>query len=229
LHDILLGAAKLARKLHLINVEINRPMKITPFYILLSFLINSCILVIDKKQQGSGSLTSTDSSHAFSSMKDTDRTNVPVDTTTSAKGPVSSIDTRNVHPSQVVEFAKTLIGIPYKYGSTDPKSGFDCSGFITYTFGHFGILVPRSSIDFISVGKDIDINNSKSGDLILFTGTDSTERFAGHIGLVVANDSGRVAFIHSTSGKQHGVTITPFNDYYRSRYLKAIRVFRENE
>ncbi|HEU0064191.1 MAG TPA: C40 family peptidase [Flavisolibacter sp.] len=204
-------------------------MKITPVYILLSVLISSCILVIDKRHPASGSLTSTDSSRAFGSKKDTERLNIPLDTSISAKGPINLIDTRSVHPSQVVEFAKTLIGIPYKYGSTDPKSGFDCSGFITYTFGHFGILVPRSSIDFISVGKDITINNSKRGDLILFTGTDSTERFAGHIGLVVSNDSGKVAFIHSTSGKQHGVTITDFNDYYRSRYLKAIRVFRENE
>ena len=77
-------------------------------------------------------------------------------------------------------------------------------------FGHFGIVVPRSSIDFTDAGKEIPIENSKGGDLILFTGTDSTERFVGHIGLIVSNENNRLSFIHSSSGKKYGVTITPF-------------------
>ena len=53
----------------------------------------------------------------------------------------------------IIEFAKTLIGTRYLYGSTDPMRGFDCSGFITYVFNHFRIPVPRSSIDFENVGE----------------------------------------------------------------------------
>ena len=124
----------------------------------------------------------------------------------------------------MVEFAKTLIGVPYKYASTDPKQGFDCSGFITYVFNHFGIIVPRSSIDFTNVGTEVPVEAAKPGDLILFTGTDSTEKFIGHMGIVVTNQ-GQLEFIHSTSGKKYGVTITPLNDYYRSRYVKTVRVF----
>lgn len=143
--------------------------------------------------------------------------------------PASQINTRNVHPQQVVDFAKMLIGIRYKYASADPKRGFDCSGFITYVFNHFDIVVPRSSIDFTSVGKTISADSAKSGDLILFTGTDSTEKFVGHMGLIVSNQKSQIEFIHSTSGKKHGVTITPFNDYYKGRYVKTIRIFSENE
>src|SRR3954471_8841125 len=47
------------------------------------------------------------------------------------------IHTGNIQPGQVVDFAKTLIGTKYRYGSTDPAVGFDCSGFITYVFNHF--------------------------------------------------------------------------------------------
>jgi cell wall-associated NlpC family hydrolase len=143
--------------------------------------------------------------------------------------PAAQVHTKNIHPKQVVDFAKTLIGTPYKYASSDPKIGFDCSGFITYVFTHFNIIVPRSSIGFTNVGKEISSDNAKPGDLILFTGTDSTEKFVGHMGLIVSNQNQQLEFIHSTSGKKYGVTITPFNDYYRSRYVKTIRIFPEND
>jgi cell wall-associated NlpC family hydrolase len=139
------------------------------------------------------------------------------------------VNTGNVHPTEVVNFAKTLIGVKYKYASTDPGVGFDCSGFITYVFNHFKIPVPRASIDFTNVGKPVPVEMAKSGDIILFTGTDRTERFVGHMGIVVANNNDQLEFIHSTSGKAHGVTITPLNDYYKGRFIKTIRLFPQND
>lgn len=136
----------------------------------------------------------------------------------------SSLYTKNVSPDSVVAFAKTLVGIPYKYASSDPKAGFDCSGFITYVFNHFEISVPRSSIDFTSVGPEIEKTLSKPGDLILFTGTDTLETKVGHMGIVTENTDS-LCFIHSTSGKKYGVTITPLNEYYLKRFVKIIRVF----
>jgi cell wall-associated NlpC family hydrolase len=139
--------------------------------------------------------------------------------------PTETVDTRNIKPNDLIDYAKTLIGITYKYGSIDPKQGFDCSGFITHVFNHFDIAVPRSSVDFTNVGTEITVNESKPGDLILFTGTDSTIRVVGHMGIIVENtDSTR--FIHSTSGKQYGVTITPLNQYYQGRFYKVIRIFQ---
>ncbi len=131
---------------------------------------------------------------------------------------------KKAKPDNLVEFAESLIGTPYKYASTDPSIGFDCSGFITYVFNHFNINVPRSSKDFINVGTEVPIQNSKRGDLILFTGTDSTERIVGHMGIVISNNIDNLKFIHSTSGKSYGVVITDFNQYYRGRFVKTIRV-----
>lgn len=199
------------------------------FQLSIVFALSSCILVVHDKDGGSGSIRTTDSSRAYA-FKDTSSVN-----DTSRKGrnrtllAANTIDTKNVRPADVVGFAQTLIGTPYKFASADPRQGFDCSGFITYVFHHFGIIVPRSSIDFMQVGKEVSQNEQKSGDLILFTGTDSTEQFAGHIGLIVSSYNGMASFIHSTSGKQQGVTVTPFNDYYKSRYLKTIRIFPQND
>ena len=139
-----------------------------------------------------------------------------------------TIDAKNVHPSDVVAFAKTLIGTPYVYASTNPQMGFDCSGFITYVFNHFGISVPRSSVDFTDVGKTVPVEKAKPGDLILFTGTNPMERQVGHMGIVTENTDS-LRFIHSSSGKAMGVTITPLNEYYKSRFVRVTRIFPQND
>ncbi len=131
----------------------------------------------------------------------------------------------NIHPDSIVAFSRTLIGIPYLYASTDPSKGFDCSGFITYVFNHFGMQVPRSSVDFTNYGRDMLKENAKPGDLILFTGTDSTIRIVGHMGIVESIHNDTLHFIHSSSGKGKGVVITPLGNYYKSRFVKVIRVF----
>ncbi|MEO5948508.1 MAG: C40 family peptidase [Chitinophagaceae bacterium] len=136
-----------------------------------------------------------------------------------------NIETGNIKPADVLAFAKSQMGVPYLYASTDPANGFDCSGFITYVFNHFNIAVPRSSVDFTNVGTEVEYSNAKPGDLILFTGTDSTIRIVGHMGLVESNQSGALTFIHSTSGKAKGVVITEFGNYYKSRFVKIIRIF----
>lgn len=140
-----------------------------------------------------------------------------------------SINTGAITPQQLVAYAKTLIGVPYKYASTDPQQGFDCSGFITYTFNHFNIGVPRSSVDFTDVPNEIPLAEAKPGDLILFTGTDSSIRIVGHMGIIVSNDNNGISFIHSTSGKADGVTITTLNEYYMGRFVKVLRVFPQND
>lgn len=143
--------------------------------------------------------------------------------------PVTSIKTGNTTPEQLIAYARTLTGIPYKYGSTDPKTGFDCSGFITYTFNHFDIAVPRSSVDFTHVNREVSLQNSKPGDLILFTGTDSTVKTVGHMGILTTPALQGHQFIHATSGKANGVTETPLNTYYQGRFIKVIRVFVQND
>ncbi|MGZ3897655.1 MAG: C40 family peptidase [Flavisolibacter sp.] len=138
--------------------------------------------------------------------------------------PRRDINTKKVRPEEVVNFAETLVGTPYAYGSVNPRVGFDCSGFITYVFNHFGISVPRSSVDFTGVGKEVLTANARAGDLILFTGTNPAEKMVGHMGLVVSNTD-TLRFIHSSSGRVMGVTITPLNSYYLGRFVKIIRIF----
>ncbi|MFD0764428.1 C40 family peptidase [Mucilaginibacter lutimaris] len=144
-------------------------------------------------------------------------------------GLFTKINTGSTTPEQLLSFAHTLKGIPYKYASIDPTQGFDCSGFITYVFNHFKIAVPRRSVDFTYINHTVDLNYAKTGDLILFTGTDSTVREVGHMGIVIKSPGKELTFIHSTSGKADGVTETPFNSYYQGRYVKTVRIFPQND
>ncbi len=139
------------------------------------------------------------------------------------------VKTDTTTPAELVAFAKTLIGTPYLYASSNPEKGFDCSGFITYVFNQFSIKVPRSTVDFTDVGTKVPLNQAKPGDLILFTGTDSTIRVVGHMGIITNNSKDSINFIHSTSGRKYGVTITALNDYYMGRFVKVIRVFDQNK
>ncbi len=138
-----------------------------------------------------------------------------------------SIYTGNTRPEELINFARKWTHVPYKYASAKPAEGFDCSGFITYIFNHFNIAVPRSSVGFTNVGRIVELQHAKPGDLILFTGTDSSIRVVGHMGLVVSNKNGLLEFIHASSGKANGVVITPLEKYYMGRFEKVIRIFPE--
>ena len=127
--------------------------------------------------------------------------------------------------SDFVEYAKTLTGTPYLYGSVDPANGLDCSGFINAVSNHFGIKVPRSSTEFTNVGTPVESEEARPGDLVLFTGTDPGKRVVGHIGIVTDNNEGHLKFIHSSSGKAKGVTTSDLDGYYQTRFVKVIRIF----
>ncbi|MET1054680.1 MAG: C40 family peptidase [Pedobacter sp.] len=126
--------------------------------------------------------------------------------------------------SKLISFAKTMIGVPYRYACSSPTIGFDCSGFVSYVFHNFGFDVPRSSTEFNVAGRPIKLENAKVGDVLVFTGTNPRKRIVGHVGIIADIEGDTIHFIHSTSGKAHGVTITTLNAYYRSRLMKAVSI-----
>lgn len=142
---------------------------------------------------------------------------------------ITHIETGKTKPDSLVNFACSLAGTPYKYGSSDPKEGFDCSGFVSYVFNHFGIMVPRTSVDFTPVQYPIQLQQAKLGDLILFTGADSTNRVVGHMGIISSMPGEPLRFMHAISGKNRGVVETDFHTpYYEARYIKTIRIFQDS-
>jgi cell wall-associated NlpC family hydrolase len=112
----------------------------------------------------------------------TSRTTWPV-STTSASGAAR----------RVVPTAEQYIGVPYRYGGTSPRTGFDCSGFVQYVYGIQGIDLPRTSGQMAGSGIAVEPSQRSLavGDLMLFT---QGGRIS-HVAIYAGN--GR--FIHSSS------------------------------
>lgn len=140
------------------------------------------------------------------------------------KVPARAVNTKEVSADELVDFAETLIGVKYKYGSMIKEKGFDCSGFINYVFGHFNISVPRTSSDFTNAGTEVPVKDSRRGDLILFTGSNANSGVVGHMGIVTENKKGDLQFIHASESR--GVMISGMNSYFLPRFVKVNRVFR---
>lgn len=130
----------------------------------------------------------------------------------------------STNSTSLIDFAKSMLGIPYRYATSNPKIGFDCSGFVSYVFSNFGFKVPRSSREFSAAGKETNIENAKVGDVLIFTGSNSRIRRIGHVGIVYSIDESGIKFIHASSGKAHGVTITAFNGHYKNRFMKIVSI-----
>jgi len=136
-----------------------------------------------------------------------------------------------VNADSLVAFAKKQIGTKYCYANCSPNGGFDCSGFVYYTFEHFKVKVPRSSIDYRNFGKKVDPDSCKIGDVIVFTGTNAKNRRPGHVGIILSNPGEDITFIHSSSSKKcSGVKISSFKNepYYKLRFIKIVRVASVN-
>jgi cell wall-associated NlpC family hydrolase len=125
----------------------------------------------------------------------------------------------------IVEFGKSFMGLHYHYTGKTPATGFDCSGFTSYIFGHFGIELSPASKEQIFAGTMVPLAKVKKGDLLIFTGTRVSVREPGHVGIVVSNPGELpVRFVHSSSNG--GVKISEVQGTrYADRLLEVRRLF----
>ncbi|MFJ7637104.1 NlpC/P60 family protein [Peribacillus sp. NPDC097224] len=120
----------------------------------------------------------------------------------------------NVNNTSMINYAKTLIGSPYKWAGTTP-AGFDCSGFIYYVFQKSqGITLPRTTSQLYG-NTGLKVSTPSKGDLVFFD-TSSGKTGVSHAGIYIGNNQ----FIHASSSK--GITITDMNNsYWAPKYLGA--------
>ena len=104
---------------------------------------------------------------------------------------------QNFNKEQLIGFALTLEGSPYKYAGRSP-AGFDCSGFVHYVFAQNGIHVPHISASLFNVGMEVSEDNLESGDLIFFESLGEPKKID-HVGIVVSTKP--VAFIHASTSR----------------------------
>lgn len=141
----------------------------------------------------------------------------------SLKSIVKDTAKNSAEVDNLINFAKTFLGTPYRYSGTTP-SGFDCSGFIYYIMGNFGFEITRTSYGMAELGRNIRLNDVRPGDLLFFKGRNLNSSRVGHVGMVVDVNENGIFFIHSSTSR--GVVIDNFKTsrYYIPRFLKAKRM-----
>jgi hypothetical protein len=87
--------------------------------------------------------------------------------------------------SAVVADAQRYLGVPYRWGGTDPATGLDCSGLTQRVFADLGISLPRTAAQQATTGTPVaSLADARPGDLVFFdyggTGID-------HVGIYVGN------------------------------------------
>jgi cell wall-associated NlpC family hydrolase len=127
----------------------------------------------------------------------------------------------NPKADAMITFAKSFLGVPYRYGGTTP-SGFDCSGFINYIFGNYGFSLVRTSYGLAELGETVSLSTIQPGDLMFFKGSNAKSSSVGHVAMVIEVLPDDVKFIHAANG---GVRIDNLKTkYYIQRYVKAKRL-----
>lgn len=106
----------------------------------------------------------------------------------------------------VVNYALSFLGGPYRYGGNDPRTGVDCSGFTRFVLGNAaGIQLPRSSGSQAFQGTPVSADQMQPGDLLFYSGGGGINHVAMYIG------SGKV--VHAST-YETGIIVSEWN--YRS-------------
>jgi hypothetical protein len=127
----------------------------------------------------------------------------------------------------IVRFALRQLGTPYTWAGTSPLTGFDCSGFITYVFGRFGIATPHATALLIDAGEPVPRAQAQPGDIVVFTGTAEGSTTPGHAGIIIsALGETPLRFVHASSARREsGVKISQVeNSGYERRFMQVRRV-----
>ncbi|MDF9407918.1 MAG: D-gamma-glutamyl-meso-diaminopimelic acid endopeptidase CwlS precursor [Pelotomaculum sp. PtaB.Bin104] len=114
----------------------------------------------------------------------------------------------------IVSYAEQFLGTPYVWAGGSPR-GFDCSGFTSYVFGHFGIDLPHAADEQFDEGYRV--SQPRAGDLVFFS---TYESGPSHVGIYIGDNQ----FIHGSSGAGEVCITSLSTPYYRERYLGARRV-----
>ena len=133
--------------------------------------------------------------------------------TNTQKTTITESTATSASESAVVAYAKQYLGCRYVSGGTSP-SGFDCSGFTTYVYKHFGVTLNRTAAGQYSNGTAV--TSLQAGDLVMF----SYGKGISHVGIYIGGNQ----FIHSANSRS-GVRIDSLSGSYKSRFVGARRIF----
>jgi cell wall-associated NlpC family hydrolase len=116
--------------------------------------------------------------------------------------------------SAIVRTALGYLGTPYVLGGTAP-TGFDCSGFVWYVYRLHGVDLPRTVATQAGVGRPVNREDVRPGDLVFFS---TTGPGFSHVGIATSRD----AFVHAPNSRSV-VRVEPLTSPYWSQHYAGAR------
>ena len=114
-----------------------------------------------------------------------------------------------------------LVGVRYRLGGNNEDSGLDCSGFVRLVFKEsIGTLLPRTAKEMSEVGKEIQTNQLKPGDLVFFN---TMRRTFSHVGIYLGDNH----FLHAPRTGAEVRVENMDSAYWVQRYNGARRIIEE--
>lgn len=104
-----------------------------------------------------------------------------------AAGPAGQQAMAGASPTgqQVVADAEQYLGVPYRWGGTNPATGLDCSGLVQRVYGDLGVTLPRTSQQQAQSGAAVQsLAQAQPGDLLFY---EPGPGGPGHVGIYIGN------------------------------------------
>jgi cell wall-associated NlpC family hydrolase len=89
---------------------------------------------------------------------------------------------------QIIQTGERYMGTPYHLGAKSGQTDvFDCSSFVQYIYGLYGIDLPRTSRQQATVGITVPKSEIRKGDLLFFKRSDTGDNI-GNVGIYAGNN-----------------------------------------
>ena len=131
---------------------------------------------------------------------------------------LKTVNLKNVPGARgkILTESKKHIGIPYSFGSKDPSTGFDCSGYVSYVYKKsIDFTLPAGSKNQFSSGGGVMVGfeQLKPGDLMFFS---HNGRQIQHVGIYIDENH----FIHAPrTGRR--ISIDELGRYWKQKFVKG--------
>lgn len=120
--------------------------------------------------------------------------------------------------SDMLLYAISLSGVPYRYGGKHPGEGFDCSGFVAHVFKTaLNLNLPSNAVAMSRVGQTVSTAELSPGDLVFFN---TLANPYSHVGIYIGDER----FIHSPRSGGKIEIVHMQQKYWATRFDGARRL-----
>jgi cell wall-associated NlpC family hydrolase len=123
---------------------------------------------------------------------------------------------QSIAGGDVADLAQHYVGSRYAWGGSSP-AGFDCTGFVMWVYGQFGVSLPHNEAGQLASGPSVAADDLQPGDVLAFANT--YRRGLSHVGIYLGGGQ----FVHA-GDESHGVLVDQLWDsYWGPRFVGASR------